>query len=385
MFTYDTVFVLGAGASWHYGYPTGEGLVDDVIAMARRLAAHCADREKHNYFKGSVPMVVESRRKQGGPQTYVEAWRQVKRECEALIERLRTVRPLVIDFFLAQNKDLRDIGTFMVAAVILAREASWLRLNGNINRSTSAHQPLAVGGVERANDDWYRFLVHKLVYACKTSRDFLSNEVQFVTFNYDASLEFHLARALKAIDMLEDADVEAFLKERVLHVYGCVHDGSPTAADMVDEKSAFGLDATPQDTNHWESRTDFLNRCSLAAAKLRTIDPHNKGANENVLQMVRAVIKNADVLYILGYGFDENNNERIGLTSLDQSLENLSILFTNYGDMNTINKSVGRLLLNSPHHFTQQPIFERDFTYIEKSTRNVYDAFAMDFDPLETF
>ena len=31
MFTNKTVFILGAGASWHYGYPTGEELVKQVI------------------------------------------------------------------------------------------------------------------------------------------------------------------------------------------------------------------------------------------------------------------------------------------------------------------------------------------------------------------
>jgi hypothetical protein len=30
-----TVFILGAGASWHYGYPTGEELTKKVIAKAR--------------------------------------------------------------------------------------------------------------------------------------------------------------------------------------------------------------------------------------------------------------------------------------------------------------------------------------------------------------
>lgn len=38
MFTEPTVFILGAGASWHYGYPTGEKLVEHVIAAATRAA-----------------------------------------------------------------------------------------------------------------------------------------------------------------------------------------------------------------------------------------------------------------------------------------------------------------------------------------------------------
>jgi len=30
MFKNPTVFILGAGASWHYGFPTGEDLVRKV-------------------------------------------------------------------------------------------------------------------------------------------------------------------------------------------------------------------------------------------------------------------------------------------------------------------------------------------------------------------
>jgi hypothetical protein len=35
MFTERTVFVFGAGASWHYGYPTGEELVKKVRQKAK--------------------------------------------------------------------------------------------------------------------------------------------------------------------------------------------------------------------------------------------------------------------------------------------------------------------------------------------------------------
>src|SRR6202022_1873931 len=37
MFRTPTVFILGAGASWHYGYPTGEELVKKVSETAKGL------------------------------------------------------------------------------------------------------------------------------------------------------------------------------------------------------------------------------------------------------------------------------------------------------------------------------------------------------------
>lgn len=38
MFTKPTVFILGAGASCHYGYPTGNDLVRQVGQRARKFA-----------------------------------------------------------------------------------------------------------------------------------------------------------------------------------------------------------------------------------------------------------------------------------------------------------------------------------------------------------
>jgi hypothetical protein len=54
----NTVFVSGAGASWHYGYPTGNGLVDDVIAMAARLSEYCRRRLETHQLVQFVPAFV---------------------------------------------------------------------------------------------------------------------------------------------------------------------------------------------------------------------------------------------------------------------------------------------------------------------------------------
>lgn len=49
-----TVFILGAGASYPYGFPTGEGLVDEIIDLTQQtpldstfLAYDCSAEEVH--------------------------------------------------------------------------------------------------------------------------------------------------------------------------------------------------------------------------------------------------------------------------------------------------------------------------------------------------
>ena len=110
MFKNETVFVLGAGASWHYGYPTGEGLVDDVIAMAGRVSAHCADREKLNYFSDSLPKIVRLGRRQGGPQHTLRHGVRLSANARRSLIALERYAPR--DRFLSgTEQDLRDIGT----------------------------------------------------------------------------------------------------------------------------------------------------------------------------------------------------------------------------------------------------------------------------------
>jgi hypothetical protein len=250
MITKETVFVLGAGASWHYGYPTGEGLIDHVIRIAHRLRRHCKWRlDNGNMVVQSVPTYIDEKvEKTRGVEGYRNAWKIVHSECEQLIARLETVRPLVIDYFLGWNESLRPIGRLLIAAAIL-----WNRLRRNINHEpTLINTPIeelakSPDKLPKGRDDWYRFIVHKFVYGCKTSRDIFNNEVHFITFNYDTSLEDHLSRALTSIDLFEPDDIGEFLdNDRVVHVYGAVHEGVPVESDIIDLTFAQRLGEAPR-------------------------------------------------------------------------------------------------------------------------------------------
>src|SRR6266571_3587495 len=56
MFRNPTVFILGAGASWHYGYPTGEELVKKVLQKAQiaelyfKTSANITNIQRPNYI-----------------------------------------------------------------------------------------------------------------------------------------------------------------------------------------------------------------------------------------------------------------------------------------------------------------------------------------------
>jgi hypothetical protein len=388
MFRNSTVFVLGAGASWHYGYPTGERLVESVISMAERFAHFCRLRLWSGQVIQLVPEYVENKRidPRKGIAGFREAWEETQSECVTLIERLKAVRPLLIDHFLAWNESLRPIGKLMIAAVILECEAEWFREGGNHNRQSAKALKI---DYSQYPDDWHRFIIHKLVYGCRKSTDLFLNDVHFVTFNYDASLEYHLHNALRAISLLEESDVDKFLlDDRIIHVYGSVHRGIPSQADLVDPNAVknlgrpFGLPVDFQ--RDFLPPQEFLDRCLAASDNLRTIDPHDKEENRTLLDGARKWIAGASVIYILGYGFDENNNRRIGLTSSVMTSGERSVMFTNFGDVNAVNKRASRGMLGSHENFLRETtIGHPNRRYFEKSVRNVYEALEKDFETLE--
>ena len=163
MFAEPTVFILGAGASWHYGYPTGEELVKKVLEKAELLS---------KYLENSVhtlnlqwPKFVEPAKTRDGDDI-ARHWQVALDKCSALKSGLEQVRPLIIDYYLGWNASFKDLGRLLIAWVILDCERRCTEAGaGNINRR--AQSP--VDNLKLFNDDWCRFLLHKLAINCKTS------------------------------------------------------------------------------------------------------------------------------------------------------------------------------------------------------------------------
>jgi hypothetical protein len=125
MFKNSTVFILGAGASWHYGYPTGEDLIKKVIEKASIAA---------RYFEhaGGTPQAQQPDYLQNGD--FGANCREAHAQCLKLKAGLEQVKPLVIDYYLGWNLDLQNIGRLLIAWVILECEHRSQNTSNNINR-----------------------------------------------------------------------------------------------------------------------------------------------------------------------------------------------------------------------------------------------------------
>jgi hypothetical protein len=159
------------------------------------------------------------------------------------------------------------------------------------------------------------------------------------------------------------------------------------------ESPVIELGVTSAFTNPFENNADlpnrlererrFFDRCYEAAGGIRTIDPDEK-ENSEVLRATKKAVSESQVIYILGFGFDENNSRRIGLSDLGHPPQK-SIMFTNFEDIETVNKRASKLFFNRYNNFSVQRLWgDPSANYmIEKSNRNVYDALEKDFFSLE--
>jgi len=393
MFVNPTVFILGAGASWHYGYPTGEDLVKKVIQKAQIAGEYFkASQRGPNVQRPFYIMRATPENSDASTNQIKVQWIQAQGECEKLVSRLQKVSPLVIDYFLGQNPMLQPIGKLMIAWVILECEWQYSRLRANINRkelllnspNLQDQRRAETLDVSKYKDNWYRFIIHKLVNNSTTSSDLLKNKVHFITFNYDVSLETALSDALRGIEQFEPSDVQNFMKDnRIMHVYGKVRE--PGSVDACNWDTPWGNKLALSDPGNHNMFKSFLDVVYASAKGIRVIDPTDKESDKKVIQAAREMISDAKCLYILGYGFDENNNKRLELSEATYYERNSKwVLFTNYNNSNRINKSASRVFFRSPNHFLNSSV-EGNLKgfYFEKSVRDTYEALELDFDSLE--
>ena len=419
MFEQPTVFILGAGASWHYGYPTGEDLVKRVIATAKRIQPYFQDSE--DLRTNNHPEYIRNKATVTACHDYPKAWNEAATECKKLIDTLEAVDPLVIDYFLSQNEELQSIGKLMIAWVIFECETRFLFKNHNENRLEVLRNSPDVEKQQRVeknlvnakkyNDNWCRFILHQLLNNLQSSEDLRpetkKNNVKFITFNYDTSLETQLRKGLEKTQLTNNKDhIDEFIENNIIHIYGktklfYAHKSieKHILKERLDIFDAEFINFIPYiSTTHSSyysgSPKELLNEAYIASKNLQTIGGSNgdKHKNTDAMEVAKAAIANAKVIYILGYGFDERNNELLGLKQFLAPQHKKTVMFTNFENSERINKKAGVLFWSDPNLFsTYGSVVRGNFEsgrlsgllpYYERSVKNVYDAFAYDFDAI---
>lgn len=252
-----TVFILGAGASVPYGYPTGEGLREDICK---------------NFLDRIVGLVKEVYSSQ--PDVALTTAKETQRFTSAF---LNSSTPS-IDLFLSRNISFADIGKEAIVTSILTAEE-----NGAFRENMRA-------GLQA--QDWYSYIYHKMTEDMidpESYKNFYQNEVTFITFNYDRSLEHFLFESLRnSFTSASLAEIQAqFNLIKIFHVYGAV-DKLPWQGGL----TAYGEKPSLRNLTPLKSNIKII---------------HERTISENDLNLMKEKIKEASRIYFLGFSYAKEN------------------------------------------------------------------------------
>jgi hypothetical protein len=248
-----TAFILGAGASYPYGFPTGEGLVDEIIRLTQEtplnktfFAYDCAPEEVHCFGHDLANSNASS-----------------------------------VDSFLEHRRDFLKIGKLAIALALRPKERDQPLLR-SYRRANHAYAKMT----------WYHYLWQQMSSAKGRLGE---NRVSFVSLNYDRSLERFLFLCLKAQHGYRDNDecLNELYGLQFVHVYGSLGD-ERFVEDPFDR-----IEPSPLEVKR-------------AADRLRII--HEEATEAPYLAQAVDLLKEADVICFLGYGFHGLNNQRLGLS-----------------------------------------------------------------------
>jgi len=262
MITENTLFILGAGASVPYGFPTGRQL--------RRIIC----REFLEHYKHLIGY------KGGTHDKYDEV--QIAGHFANTFSRSNTPS---IDLFLARNQDFSEIGKKAIALSIWRSE-----INSNFGEDVDQEQ------------DWYTYLFERMTEQFTNPHDYnriSKNDISFITFNYDRSLEYFLydsiINSFTKIPRTRPPSDE-FFPFKVHHVYGKL-------AELPWQNNQYSLEYKPK----------------LSLPIFNTIYENIRviyDRTDNNIKHLKEEISKAKKIFFLGFGFAKENLDVLSIPEL---------------------------------------------------------------------
>jgi hypothetical protein len=261
----QTVFVVGAGASAAYNFPTGKTLFRDA-------RSNSVDSWLHQ---------TQSLLGKAEAQQFMEILRDSQEESlDSLLEFVPSA--------------LKTAGKIFIADKLLESENS------------------SVGDMITSGD-WFRYLFSRLAEGISTGYEFFQkNRFHFVTFNYDRLIEHRLFRAICVKYLMSEQERSAFGKavaERVIHLHGSVGSYFPGTTHI-----PFGGPSERRSVIQNGDRRSEVQR--IFDESIYII--HQARPESAEFAEARRVLGLADQVIFLGFSFGAPNVSRLGIQTIPQ-------------------------------------------------------------------
>jgi hypothetical protein len=256
MISTPTTFILGAGASAPYGFPTGKALVDKVLE----------NLESEKYIRQILELFPDQ-----------------ERAIETFADQLNRSRKLSVDAFLEHRPEYSEIGKTAIAQALIPYETEEALFS------------------KENNGDWYRYLLDQMNTKFE---NFAENAVSFVTFNYDRSLEYCLYSALLATYGKTRAEVA-----QVVRAFPIIHlHGSLTKLPLLESETG----------RQYEPNVD-THSLEMSWHNIRIISELHDTESDELFKAAREIIRRSQIICFLGFGYGETNLRRIGVPAIIDS------------------------------------------------------------------
>lgn len=270
MIRQSTAFVLGAGASMAYGFPSGPVLADWI----------CNALVEQN---GETTCLCRGASKCGAEDPRL------------LVELFRASGLYSIDAFLQRRPEFAALGKAAIAATLIPRE-----------------REESLFGAPAA-DDWYRYLLNAILPP--KAADFANNHLRIVTFNFDRSFERRLFLALLSTYRLTGSEAATLARSvEIVHVHG-----------QLGEPAWLGGSGRPY--GHKGPLTDVdvsecANQIHLISDELEDREP---------LRLARQFLTQSSTICFLGFGYDPLNLARLRIADIELGPIVKQMMGTAYG------------------------------------------------------
>jgi hypothetical protein len=280
-----TVFVLGAGASCPYGYPSGEQLRKQICLDLRGRYQKYA--EKNNISGHQIGEVGD------------------------FIEKFERSNNPSIDLFITLNKNtnLVKTGKYIISHEIFCSERrSCFGEKSKIQKEKItltnylSHEEKFVHSGYFQGDDWYSYLFRRLTANLTKPDilpDFSNDKISFITFNYDRSLEYFLYDSMinSFTEIQEDEVVKCLKQLKIIHIYGQI-----ALLKWQDSNNSIEY--------HLSINEDLLQK---TAPNIKTIYEQE---NSPKLEEARQLLAKAERIFFLGFGDAQENMAVLGLPGI---------------------------------------------------------------------